>query len=112
MTYPTKRARIITKTVGQNFGVYAVVYDRKTKVHVTDTYSFGSGSAARLAAEDKARELGLAVTDADYYAHAARQARDAKDLTEMVSGWGCDARLRGDRISFADGSTLSVEVAS
>jgi hypothetical protein len=61
MTYPTKRARIITKTVGQNFGVYAVVYDGKTKVHVTDTYSFGSDSAARLAAEEKARALGLTV---------------------------------------------------
>lgn len=112
MTYPTKRAIIRTNTIGQHFGVYAVVYDGKTKVHVTDTYSYGSDSAARLAAEDKARELGLAVTDADYYAHSARQARDAKELAEIVAGWGCEAWLRGDRIRFADGSTLSVEVAS
>jgi hypothetical protein len=58
-----KTAKIKIKNVGINFGTYACLYVGKKRVYVTRTYPYGFDGAARMAAEMKAEEMGLRVTD-------------------------------------------------
>lgn len=62
MTNSIKTVKIVTRTVGCNFGTVGVLKSRNGRVVAeTDTYPLGHTESARNAAESLAAKLGFAI---------------------------------------------------